>query len=127
MNKRILGQKLMAVSGIVGVVISITILILNIVSAGWRFHVLLNIPQIFLHIYLFAMGYFSRAYRDMKTRTLLICGLPGVLLSGYIFVSMISIFLLVPTLRAGLYLLTFPVTVLFLIGVLLLGNRENHS
>ncbi len=121
MNRQEKGDAILKTAGILAAAISIVTLVSIVLSAKWRFYLLLPIHHIFLHIDLWILFYGSRVYRDMKATALLTVGIVSVALSGYVFVSAIVTFLVVPTLRTGLYLLAFPVTALFLIGLIIRG------
>ncbi len=121
MNRQEKGAVLLKTTGILAAAISIVTLVSIVLSAKWSFYLLLPIYHIFLHIDLWVLFYSSRVYRDMKPSVLLVVGIVSVLLAGSVFVRSIVTFFVIPTLRTGLYLLAFPVTALFLIGLIIRG------
>ena len=125
MDRRETSAVIIQTTGVLAAVISIVTLLSTIWVAKWQFFLLLPIGHIFLHIDLWLLFYSSRVYRDMKAATLLVIGIISVTLSGYFFVDMNLTFWVIPTPRTGLYMLSFPVSVLFLIGVIM--RRKSHS
>ena len=87
-----------------------------------------------LCITLLVTSFFGKRYedslvygREAQAKYPLISGAVSVLLSLTYFIRRISVFMLIPTVSGFLCLLTLPVSVLFLVGVLLRGNPGNHS
>lgn len=125
MNREEKSDVTLKTSGILAAVISVVTLISIVWDGKGSFYLLLPLRHIFLHILLWVLFYSSRVCRDMKRTALLIVGVIAVLLSGYCFVNSVTTFFLIPTLRTGIYLLAFPVTVLFLIGVIVRGQPQS--
>lgn len=118
-------EVILKISGILAALISAVTFLSVVWDGKWSFYLLLPLRHIFLHIALWVLFWSSRVYRDMKKTALLTVGMISLLVSGYCFVSSVTTFFLIPTLRTGLYLLAFPTSALFLIGVIIRGQPKS--
>ena len=121
MSKKELGTTLIRISGIICVLISLLAAIFMLIDG--KLIGLFNISRIALHIYLFIIGYWSWNVTDTQTRTLFVGGIVGVLLSGVMFIGNILSFVYTPTVWGFMYIISFPMTALFLCGVVLRGKQ----
>ena len=133
MNKPAIGGKIVGLATVLSFVVSAVILLYKIITTKGAF-LIVDPHGVAVCIALFVTGFFGKKYvdaliygRESQTKYPLISGAVSVLLSLTYFIRRISVFMLIPTASGFLCLLTLPVSVLFLVGVLLRGNPGNHS
>ncbi len=121
MRKKDLGIKLIRISGIACILISILAIVFLLIDGKWSG--LFHIGRIALHICLFVMGYWSWHISDTQCSIMLVGGIAGMLLSGYMFISHMLSFLYTPTVWGIMYMLSLPATIMFFCGVVLRGKQ----
>ena len=133
MNKPAIGGKIVGLATVLSFVVSAVILLYKIITTKGAF-LIVDPHGVAVCIALLVTGFFGKKYvdaliygRESQTKYPLISGAVSVLLSLTYFIRRISVFMLIPTVSGFLCLLTLPVSVLFLVGVLLRGNPGNHS
>ena len=109
------------------------ILLYKIITTKGAF-VIVDPHGVALCIALLVTGFFGKKYvdslvygRESQVKYPLISGAVSVLLSLTYFIRRISVFMLIPTVGGFLNILTLPVSVLFLVGVLLRGKPGQQS
>ncbi len=133
MNKHSIGEKIVKPATILTFALSVVILLYEIITTKGAFLVV-DLHGVALCIALLVTGIVGRKYVDSliygcesQITYPLISGAVSVLLSLTYFIRRISVFMLIPTVSGFLYILTLPVTVLFLVGVLLRENPGKQS
>jgi hypothetical protein len=133
MNKKSIGEKIVGLATVLSFVVSVVILLYKSLLTGGAF-LIIDPHGVAVCIALLVTGFFGKRYmdaliygRESQTKYPLISGAVSVLLSLTYFIRRISVFMLIPTVSGFLCLLTLPVSVLFLVGVLLRGNPGQQS
>ena len=133
MNKQSIGEKIVKLATILTFALSVVILLYKIITTKGAF-LIIDPHGVAVCIALLVTGFFGKKYvdaliygRESQTKYPLISGAVSVLLSLTYFIRRISVFMLIPTVSGFLCLLTLPVSVLFLVGVLLRGNPGQQS
>ena len=133
MNKPAIGGKIVGLATVLSFVVSAVILLNKIITTKGAF-LIVDPHGVAVCIALFVTGFFGKKYvdaliygRESQTKYPLISGAVSVLLSLTYFIRRISVFMLIPTVSGFLCLLTLPVSVLFLVGVLLRGKPDQQS
>ena len=133
MNKPAIGGKIVGLATVLSFVVSAVILLYKIITTKGAF-LIVDPHGVAVCIALFVPGFFGKKYvdalvygRESQTKYPLISGAVSVLLSLTYFIRRISVFMLIPTVSGFLCLLTLPVSVLFLVGVLLRGKPDQQS
>jgi hypothetical protein len=133
MNKKSIGEKIVKLATVLSFVVSVVILLYKSLLTGGVF-LIVDPHGVAVCIALLVTGFFGKRYmdaliygRESQTKYPLISGAVSVLLSLTYFIRRISVFMLIPTVSGFLCLLTLPVSVLFLVGVLLRGNPGQQS
>ncbi|MBE6651807.1 MAG: hypothetical protein E7610_00145 [Ruminococcaceae bacterium] len=133
MNKHSIGEKLIMLSAFSAFALSVIILVYKIITTKGAF-LIVDPHGVALCIALLVTGFFGKKYvdslvygRESQVKYPLISGAVSVLLSLTYFIRRISVFMLIPTVSGFLCLLTLPVSVLFLVGVLLRGKPGQQS
>lgn len=109
------GKKLIKASGILAIFISIAAIVAVLVESTW--FVFLNVLRILTHISLFVIGGFSRKLDDFNFRTFFGIGIFAGICTGIEFFRSIVSLLLFPSFMDLFYVLSFPVCILFAMGV----------
>jgi hypothetical protein len=133
MNKKSIGEKIVKLATVLAFVVSAVILLYKSLLTGGVF-LIVDPHGVAVCIALLVTGFFGKKYvdaliygRESQTKYPLISGAVSVLLSLTYFIRRISVFMLIPTVSGFLCLLTLPVSVLFLVGVLLRGKPGQRS
>jgi hypothetical protein len=133
MNKKSIGEKIVGLATVLSFVVSAVILLYKSLLTGGVF-LIVDPHGVAVCIALLVTGFFGKRYmdaliygRESQTKYPLISGAVSVLLSLTYFIRRISVFMLIPTVSGFLCLLTLPVSVLFLVGVLLRGKPGQQS
>ena len=133
MNKPAIGGKIVGLATVLSFVVSAVILLNKIITTKGAF-LIVDPHGVAVCIALFVTGFFGKKYvdaliygRESQTKYPLISGAVSVLLSLTYFIRRISVFMLIPTVSGFPCLLTLPVSVLFLVGVLLRGKPDQQS
>ena len=133
MNKHSIGEKLIKFSAFSAFALSVIILVYKIITTKGAF-LIVDPHGVALCIALLVTGFFGKKYvdslvygRESQVKYPLISGAVSVLLSLTYFIRRISVFMLIPTVGGFLNILTLPVSVLFLVGVLLRGKPGQQS
>jgi hypothetical protein len=133
MNKKSIGEKIVKLATILTFALSVVILLYKIITTKGAF-LIIDPHGVAVCIALLVTGFFGKRYmdaliygRESQTKYPLISGAVSVLLSLTYFIRRISVFLLIPTVGGFLNILTLPVSVLFLVGVLMRGNPGQRS
>jgi hypothetical protein len=133
MNKKSIGEKIVKLATVLSFVVSAVILLYKSLLTGGVF-LIVDPHGVAVCIALLVTGFFGKRYmdaliygRESQTKYPLISGAVSVLLSLTYFIRRISVFMLIPTVSGFLCLLTLPVSVLFLVGVLLRGKPGQQS
>ena len=133
MNKPAIGGKIVGLATVLSFVVSAVILLYKIITTKGAF-LIVDPHGVAVCIALFVTGFFGKKYvdaliygRESQTKYPLISGAVSVLLSLTYFIRRISVFMLIPTVGGFLNILTLPVSVLFLVGVLLRGKPDQQS
>ena len=133
MNKHSIGEKLIKFSAFSAFALSVIILVYKIITTKGAF-LIVDPHGVALCIALLVTGFFGKKYvdslvygREPQVKYPLISGAVSVLLSLTYFIRRISVFMLIPTVGGFLNILTLPVSVLFLVGVLLRGKPGQQS
>ncbi len=133
MNKHSIGEKLIKFSAFSAFALSVIILVYKIITTKGAF-LIVDLHGVALCIALLVTGFFGKKYvdsliygRESQITYPLISGAVSVLLSLTYFIRRISVFVLIPTVGGFLNILTLPVSVLFLVGVLLRGKPGQQS
>ena len=133
MTKQSIGEKIVTVSAILAVALAALILTWEIVITKGAFFIV-DFHGLGLCASLLGLGIMGRKFvdacmyaRDLRLTYPLTCGGIAAFLSSTYVIRRISLFLLIPTVSGFLYILTLPVSVLFLVGVLLRGKPGQQS
>jgi hypothetical protein len=133
MNKKSIGEKIVKLATVLSFVVSAVILLYKSLLTGGVF-LIVDPHGVAVCIALLVTGFFGKRYmdalvygREPQVKYPLISGAVSVLLSLTYFIRRISVFMLIPTVSGFLCLLTLPVSVLFLVGVLLRGKPDQQS
>ena len=133
MNKQSIGEKIVKLATILTFALSVVILLYKIITTKGAF-LIVDPHGVAVCIALLVTGFFGKKYvdaliygRESQTKYPLISGAVSVLLSLTYFIRRISVFMLIPTVGGFLNILTLPVSVLFLVGVLLRGKPGQQS
>jgi hypothetical protein len=133
MNKKSIGEKIVKLATVLAFVVSAVILLYKSLLTGGVF-LIVDPHGVAVCIALLVTGFFGKRYmdaliygRESQTKYPLISGAVSVLLSLTYFIRRISVFMLIPTLGGFLHILTLPVSVLFLVGILMRGNPGQQA
>ena len=133
MNKKSIGEKIVKLATILTFALSAVILLYKSLLTGGVF-LIVDPHGVAVCIALLVTGFFGKKYvdslvygRESQTKYPLISGAVSVLLSLTYFIRRISVFMLIPTVGGFLNILTLPVSVLFLVGVLMRGNPGQQA
>lgn len=124
MDKHFVWKKIITLSAILAIVLSVLILIGEIIV---RKGLSMDIHALALCMALLGMGIVGRKYIDSRILYLLVGGIIATVLSLTYLIGYIEIFMAVPTALGSMYILTLPVTVLFTVVVILRGNPRRRS
>ena len=109
------GKKLIKVMGFLAILISIAAIGAVIVESSWV--LLLNVLKILTHISLFVIGVYSRKLDEFNFKTFFGIGIFAVICTSIEFFRSIVSLLLFPSFTDLFYTLSFPVCILFGLGV----------